>query len=86
MLEHDQTADQQWSVIFGNGWHSRLNLPTSKRSALLLRDNRFQNCSNKVSPDISRRNPWVETSAYSGNIKVLPTSDLESNRVDILSS
>ncbi len=87
LLSHDQTADQQWSVVFGNGWHSRLNLPTSKRSALLLRDNRFQNCSNKVSPDIGRRNPWVETSAYSGNTKVLPTSDLESNRgLYILSS
>lgn len=87
LLSHDQTADQQWSGVFGNGWHSRLNLPTSKRSALLLRDNRFQDCSNKVSPDIGRRNPWVETSAYSGYTKVPPTSDLESNKgLYILSS
>lgn len=87
LLSDDQTTDQQWSDVFGNGWHSRLNLSTNKRSALLLRDNRFQDCNNKMSPDVGRRNPWVETSAYSEYTKVLPTSDLESNKgLCILSS
>ena len=65
--------------MFGNRRHLYLNLFTSKRLALLLRNNRFQDCSNKVSPDIGRRNPWVETSAYSGYTTVLPIRDLESN-------
>lgn len=80
LLSHHQTADRQRSGVFGNGWHSRLNVPASERSALLLPDNRFQAFSRKVSPDIGGRNSLVEASAYSGYTNVLQTSDLESSK------
>jgi len=35
LLSHVQRANQQWSGVFGNGWHSCLDIPTNERSALL---------------------------------------------------
>ena len=58
---------------------------SSQRQAPLLPDKRFQHCSNRASPHqhcrsgVGRRDPWVETSAYTGYTKVLQTGDLESN-------
>ncbi len=61
------------------------DLRSSQRQASLQPDNRFQDCSNKASSQqhcrsgISRRDSWVETSAYTGYTKVLQTGDQESN-------
>ena len=79
LLSHHQTADRQRSGVFGNGLHSRLNVPTSERSALLLPDNRFQAFSRKMSPDIGGRNSLIEASD-SGYTNPLQTSDLESSK------
>lgn len=59
---------------------------SSQRQAPLLPDNRFQHCSNRASPyqhcrsGVGHRDPWVETSAYTGYTKVLQTGDLNQRR------
>ncbi len=70
--------------------NAKINLALSDRrssqwQAPLLPDNRFQHCSNRASlhqhcrSGVGHRDPWVETSAYTGYTKVLQTGDLESN-------
>ena len=65
---------------------------SSQRQAPLLPDKRFQHCSNRASPHqhcrsgVGRRDPWVETSAYTGYTKVLQTGDLESNEESYIHS
>jgi len=61
------------------------DLRSSQRQASLPPDNPSQDCSNRASPQqhfrsgIGRRDPWVETSAYTEYPKVLQTGDLESD-------
>lgn len=56
---------------------------SSQRQASLLPGNRFQDCSNRASPHphyrpgVGHRDPWAETSAYTGYTKVLRTGDLK---------